>query len=56
MQVFGPQLTGCTAQAQGVRKTFQRIQKAGQTMPVAVALGGDPVYAIQPRAIAGECR
>jgi 4-hydroxy-3-polyprenylbenzoate decarboxylase len=46
MQVFGPQLTGMHWHKHKVSaKHFNEYKKTGQRMPVAVALGGDPVYA-----------
>ncbi|HEX6333212.1 MAG TPA: menaquinone biosynthesis decarboxylase [Flavisolibacter sp.] len=46
MQVFGPQLTGMHWHRHKVSaKHFSEYKKLGQKMPVAVALGGDPVYA-----------
>src|SRR5688572_9827081 len=46
MQVFGPQLTGMHWHKHKVSaKHFSEYKKLGQRMPVAVALGGDPVYA-----------
>src|SRR5688572_25282592 len=46
MQVFGPQLTGMHWHRHKVSaKHFSEYKKLGQRMPVAVALGGDPVYA-----------
>ena len=46
MQVFGPTLTGMHWHKHKVSaKHFAAYKKAGQRMPVAVALGGDPVYA-----------
>ncbi len=46
MQVFGPTLTGMHWHKHKVSaKHFAAYKKAGKRMPVAVALGGDPVYA-----------
>lgn len=46
MQVFGPQLTGMHWHKHKVSaKHFQEYKKRNKRMPVAVALGGDPVYA-----------
>lgn len=46
MQVFGPKLTGMHWHKHKVSaKHFQDYKKLGKRMPVAVALGGDPVYA-----------
>lgn len=46
MQVFGPQLTGMHWHKHKVSaKHFSEYKKRGERMPVAVALGGDPVYA-----------
>ncbi len=46
MQVFGPQLTGMHWHKHKVSaKHFNEYKKSGKKMPVAVALGGDPVYA-----------
>jgi 4-hydroxy-3-polyprenylbenzoate decarboxylase len=46
MQVFGPQLTGMHWHRHKVSaKHFSEYKKTGTRMPVAVALGGDPVYA-----------
>ncbi|KIC93751.1 menaquinone biosynthesis decarboxylase [Flavihumibacter solisilvae] len=46
MQVFGPALTGMHWHKHKVSaKHFAEYKKAGKRMPVAVALGGDPVYA-----------
>ncbi|HEX2532980.1 MAG TPA: menaquinone biosynthesis decarboxylase [Chitinophagaceae bacterium] len=46
MQVFGPQLTGMHWHRHKVSaKHFNEYKKLGKRMPVAVALGGDPVYA-----------
>jgi 4-hydroxy-3-polyprenylbenzoate decarboxylase len=46
MQVFGPQLTGMHWHKHKVSaKHFNEYKKLGRRMPVAVALGGDPVYA-----------
>lgn len=45
MQVFGPQLTGMHWHRHKVSaRHFNEYKKLGQKMPVAVALGGDPVY------------
>jgi len=46
MQVFGPTLTGMHWHKHKVSaKHFSAYKKSGKLMPVAVALGGDPVYA-----------
>lgn len=46
MQVFGPKLTGMHWHKHKVSaKHFNEHKKIGKIMPVAVALGGDPVYA-----------
>src|SRR6476620_9229222 len=46
MQVFGPQLTGMHWHKHKVSaRHFNEYKKLGKIMPVAVALGGDPVYA-----------
>lgn len=46
MQVFGPKLTGMHWHKHKVSaKHFNEYKKQGKIMPVAVALGGDPVYA-----------
>lgn len=46
MQVFGPTLTGMHWHKHKVSaKHFNEYKKMGKRMPVAVALGGDPVYA-----------
>ena len=46
MQVFGPVLTGMHWHKHKVSaKHFSEYKKTGSRMPVAVALGGDPVYA-----------
>ncbi|HRP30665.1 MAG TPA: menaquinone biosynthesis decarboxylase [Agriterribacter sp.] len=46
MQVFGPTLTGMHWHKHKVSaKHFNGYKKLGKRMPVAVALGGDPVYA-----------
>jgi 4-hydroxy-3-polyprenylbenzoate decarboxylase len=46
MQVFGPTLTGMHWHKHKVSaKHFSEYKKTGKRMPVAVALGGDPVYA-----------
>ena len=46
MQVFGPTLTGMHWHKHKVSaKHFTEYKKLGQLMPVAVVLGGDPVYA-----------
>ena len=46
MQVFGPTLTGMHWHKHKVSaKHFAAYKKEGKRMPVAVALGGDPVYA-----------
>jgi 4-hydroxy-3-polyprenylbenzoate decarboxylase len=45
MQVFGPKLTGMHWHKHKVSaKHFNEYKKTGTKMPVAVALGGDPVY------------
>ncbi|MCS7073793.1 MAG: menaquinone biosynthesis decarboxylase [Bacteroidia bacterium] len=45
MQVFGPRLTALHWHLHKVSaRHFQEYKKLGQKMPVAVALGGDPVY------------
>lgn len=45
MQVFGPKLTGMHWHKHKVSaRHFNEYKKLGQRMPVAVALGGDPVY------------
>jgi 4-hydroxy-3-polyprenylbenzoate decarboxylase len=45
MQVFGPTLTGMHWHKHKVSAGhFNEYKKLGQKMPVAVALGGDPVY------------
>jgi 4-hydroxy-3-polyprenylbenzoate decarboxylase len=45
MQVFEPQLTGMHWHKHKVSaRHFQEYKKLGKKMPVAVALGGDPVY------------
>lgn len=45
MQVFGPELTGMHWHRHKVSaRHFNEYKKLGQRMPVAVALGGDPVY------------
>ena len=45
MQVFGPKLTGMHWHKHKVSAGhFNEYKKLGQKMPVAVALGGDPVY------------
>jgi 4-hydroxy-3-polyprenylbenzoate decarboxylase len=45
MQVFGPTLTGMHWHKHKVSaRHFNEYKKLGQKMPVAVALGGDPVY------------
>lgn len=45
MQVFGPTLTGMHWHKHKVSaKHFEVYKKLGKKMPVAVALGGDPVY------------
>ena len=45
MQVFEPTLTGMHWHKHKVSaRHFQEYKKLGQKMPVAVALGGDPVY------------
>ncbi|ULQ57639.1 menaquinone biosynthesis decarboxylase [Flavihumibacter rivuli] len=46
MQVFGPKLTGMHWHKHKVSaRHFAEYKKLGKKMPVAVALGGDPVYA-----------
>ncbi len=46
MQMFGPTLTGMHWHKHKVSaKHFNEYKKLGKRMPVAVALGGDPVYA-----------
>ncbi|HMH24270.1 MAG TPA: menaquinone biosynthesis decarboxylase [Puia sp.] len=46
MQIFGPRLTGMHWHKHKVSaKHFSEYKKTGKRMPVAVALGGDPVYA-----------
>jgi 4-hydroxy-3-polyprenylbenzoate decarboxylase len=46
MQVFEPTLTGMHWHKHKVSaRHFAEYKKAGQKMPIAVALGGDPVYA-----------
>ena len=46
MQVYGPKLTGMHWHKHKVSaKHFNEYKKTGMRMPVAVALGGDPVYA-----------
>lgn len=46
MQVFGPSLTAMHWHKHKVSaKHFNEYKKRGELMPVAVALGGDPVYA-----------
>ncbi|HRP56485.1 menaquinone biosynthesis decarboxylase [Agriterribacter sp.] len=46
MQVFGPTLTGMHWHKHKVSaKHYNGYKEAGKRMPVAVALGGDPVYA-----------
>ena len=46
MQIFGPQLTGMHWHKHKVSaRHFNEYRKLGRQMPVAVALGGDPVYA-----------
>ncbi|HEY1202959.1 MAG TPA: menaquinone biosynthesis decarboxylase, partial [Niastella sp.] len=46
MQVFGPTLTGMHWHKHKVSaRHFNEYKKLGKRMPVAVALGGDPVYA-----------
>lgn len=46
MQVFGPTLTGMHWHKHKVSaKHYNGYKQAGKRMPVAVALGGDPVYA-----------
>src|SRR6202012_5739990 len=45
MQIFGPTLTGMHWHKHKVSaRHFAEYKKTGQRMPVAVALGGDPVY------------
>jgi len=46
MQVFGPRLTAMHWHKHKVSaKHFNEYKKLGKKMPIAVALGGDPVYA-----------
>ena len=46
MQIFGPTLTGMHWHKHKVSaKHFNEYKKLKKRMPVAVALGGDPVYA-----------
>ncbi|MDQ2721121.1 MAG: menaquinone biosynthesis decarboxylase [Bacteroidota bacterium] len=46
MQVFGPKLTGMHWHKHKVSaKHFNEYKKSSTRMPIAVALGGDPVYA-----------
>jgi len=46
MQIFGPTLTGMHWHKHKVSaRHFAEYKKTGRKMPVAVALGGDPVYA-----------
>lgn len=46
MQIFGPTLTGMHWHKHKVSaKHFEEYKKLNKRMPVAVALGGDPVYA-----------
>jgi 4-hydroxy-3-polyprenylbenzoate decarboxylase len=46
MQVFGPKLTGMHWHKHKVSaRHFSAYQKLNRRMPIAVALGGDPVYA-----------
>src|ERR1700744_1544353 len=46
MQIFGPTLTGMHWHKHKVSaRHFAEYKKTGKRMPVAVALGGDPVYA-----------
>ncbi len=46
MQIFGPQLTGMHWHKHKVSaKHFSEYKKLNKRMPIAVALGGDPVYA-----------
>ncbi len=46
MQIFGPQLTGMHWHKHKVSaRHFAEYKKLNKRMPVAVALGGDPVYA-----------
>ncbi len=46
MQVYGPTLTGMHWHKHKVSaKHFNEYKKLGKKMPVAVALGGDPIYA-----------
>lgn len=46
MQIFGPQLTGMHWHKHKVSaKHFNEYKKLNRRMPIAVALGGDPVYA-----------
>ncbi|HCK20673.1 MAG TPA: menaquinone biosynthesis decarboxylase, partial [Bacteroidetes bacterium] len=45
MQVFGPTLTGMHWHKHKVSAGhFKKYQEMGKKMPVAVVLGGDPVY------------
>ncbi len=45
MQVFGPKLTGMHWHRHKVSaRHFNEYKKLGKIMPVAIALGGDPVY------------
>lgn len=45
IQVFGPKLTAIHWQLHKVsRRHFEEYKKLGKRMPVAIALGGDPVY------------
>ncbi|MBA2250052.1 MAG: menaquinone biosynthesis decarboxylase [Chitinophagaceae bacterium] len=46
MQIFGPNLTGMHWHKHKVSaKHFNEYKKSGKRMPIAVSLGGDPVYA-----------
>ena len=55
MQVFGPTLTGMHWHKHKVSaKHFSAYKKAGVKMPVAVSLGGDPVYAYSATAPSPE--
>ncbi len=45
VQIFGPQLTGMHWHRHKTGANhFRRYKKVGKKMPVAIALGGDPVY------------
>jgi 4-hydroxy-3-polyprenylbenzoate decarboxylase len=45
IQIFGPKLTAIHWQLHKVsRRHFEEYKKLGKRMPVAIALGGDPVY------------